>query len=145
MGYASSPRLGGAGATLGASLVKTQGEDGSCKALPPGIQGKRFQRTQTKAEFVRETLNQETLIFQVRKATLSEKGEGTARRGGRGENLLTFQLLKTQYRMGTTRDLFKKTRDTKETFHAKMSTIKDGNIMDLTETEEIKKRRQEYT
>ena len=96
MGYASSPRLGGAGATLGASLVKTQGEDGSCKALPPGIQGKRFQRTQTKAEFVRETLNQETLIFQVRKATLSEKGEGTARRGGRGENLLTFQLLKTQ-------------------------------------------------
>ena len=48
-------------------------------------------------------------------------------------------------RMGKTRDLFKKTRDTKETFHAKMSTIKDGNIMDLTETEEIKKRRQEYT
>ena len=47
--------------------------------------------------------------------------------------------------MRKTRDLFKKTRDTKETFHAKMSTIKDGNIMDLTETEEIKKRRQEYT
>ena len=85
------------------------------------------------------------MIFQVRKATLSEKGEGTARRRGRGENPLTFQLLKTQYRMGTTRDLFEKTRDTKETFHAKTGTIKDGNIMDLTETEEIKKRRQEYT
>ena len=43
-------------------------------------------------------------------------------------------------RMGKTRDLFKKTGDTKETFHAKMSTIKDRNGKDLTETEEIKKR-----
>ena len=43
-------------------------------------------------------------------------------------------------RMGKTRDLFKKIRDTKETFHAKMGTIKDRNIMDLTEAEDIKKR-----
>ena len=47
--------------------------------------------------------------------------------------------------MGKTRDLFKKIRDTKGTFHAKMSTIKDRNGMDLTEAEDIKKRWQEYT
>ena len=43
-------------------------------------------------------------------------------------------------RMGKTRDLLKKMRDTKGTFHPKMSTIKDRNCMDLTETEDIKKR-----
>ena len=48
-------------------------------------------------------------------------------------------------RMRKTRDLFKKIRDTKGTFHAKMGTIKDRNGMDLTETENIKKRWQEYT
>ena len=47
--------------------------------------------------------------------------------------------------MGRTRDLFKKFRDTKGTFHAKMNTIKDRNGMDLTEAEDIKKRWQEYT
>ena len=47
--------------------------------------------------------------------------------------------------MGKTRDLFKKTRDTKGTFHAKIGTIKDRNGMDLTEAEDIKKRWQEYT
>ena len=48
-------------------------------------------------------------------------------------------------RMGKARDLFKKIRDTKGTFHAKMSTIKDRNGMDLKEAEDIKKRWQEYT
>ena len=48
-------------------------------------------------------------------------------------------------RMGKTRDLFKKMRDTKGTFHAKMVTIKGKNDMDLTEAEDIKKRWQEYT
>ena len=47
--------------------------------------------------------------------------------------------------MGKTRDLFKKVRDTKGIFHAKMDTIKDRNGMDLTEVEDIKKRWQEYT
>ena len=47
--------------------------------------------------------------------------------------------------MGKTRDLFKKIRDTKGTFHAKMRSIKDRNGMDLTEAEDIKKRWQEYT
>ena len=48
-------------------------------------------------------------------------------------------------RMGKTRDLFNKIRDTKGTFHAKMSTIKDRNGMDLIEAEDIRKRWQEYT
>ena len=48
-------------------------------------------------------------------------------------------------RMGKTRDLFKKVRDTKGSFHAKMVTVKDRNGMDLTEAEDIKKRWQEYT
>ena len=48
-------------------------------------------------------------------------------------------------RMGKTRDLFKKIRDTEEIFHAKMGSIKDRNGMDLTEAEDTKKRRQEYT
>ena len=48
-------------------------------------------------------------------------------------------------RMGKTRDLLKKIRDTKGTFHAKMGSIKDRNGMDLTEAEDIKKRWQEYT
>ena len=47
--------------------------------------------------------------------------------------------------MGKTRDLFKKIRNTKRTFHAKMGSIKDRNGMDLTELEDIKKRWQEYT
>ena len=48
-------------------------------------------------------------------------------------------------RMGKTRDLFKKIRDTEGTFHAKMDSVKDRNSMELTEAEDIKKRWQEYT
>ena len=46
--------------------------------------------------------------------------------------------------MGKTRDVFKKIRDTKQIFHAKMASIKDRNCMDVTETEDIKKRWQQY-
>ena len=53
--------------------------------------------------------------------------------------------IKENNRMGMTRDLFKKIRDIKGTSHAKMTTIKDRNGMDLTEAEDIKKRWQEYT
>ena len=53
--------------------------------------------------------------------------------------------IKENSRMGKTKDLFKKIRETKGTFHAKMSTIKDRNGMELTEAEDIKKRWQEYT
>ena len=47
--------------------------------------------------------------------------------------------------MGKTRDLFKKVKDTKGTFHAKMGSIKDSNDIDLTEAEDIKRKQQEYT
>ena len=65
----------------------------------------------------------------------------------RRESLLSDQCKETEEnnRMGKTRDLFKKIRDTKGTFHAKMGSIKDRNSMDLTEAEDIKKRWQEYT
>ena len=53
--------------------------------------------------------------------------------------------MKENNRMGKTRDLFKKIRDTKGTFHVKMGTIKNRNRMDLTEAEDINKRWQEYT
>ena len=55
------------------------------------------------------------------------------------------QELEENNRMGKTRALFKKTRDAKGTFHAKMGLIKDRNGLDLTEAEDIKKRWQEYT
>ena len=53
--------------------------------------------------------------------------------------------IKENNRMAKTRDLFKKMRNTKGTFHAKLGSIKDRNSMDLTEAEDIKKRRQKYT
>ena len=56
-----------------------------------------------------------------------------------------MQEIEENNRMGKTRDLFKKIRDTKGTFHAKMVTINDRNNVDLTEAEEIKKKWQEYT
>ena len=56
-----------------------------------------------------------------------------------------YKEIEENSRMGKTRDLFKKIRDTKGTFHAKMGTIKDRNGRDLTEAEDIKKRCQEYT
>ena len=59
--------------------------------------------------------------------------------------VLSDQCKEINSRMGKTRDLFKNSRDTKETFYAKMGTIKGRNGMDLTDTEDIKKRWQEYT
>ena len=56
-----------------------------------------------------------------------------------------MQKIEENNRIGKTRDLFKKIRDTKGTFHAKMGSTKDRNGMDLTEAEDIKKRWQEYT
>ena len=56
-----------------------------------------------------------------------------------------YKEIEEKNRMEKTSDLFKKIRDTKGTFHAKMGTVKDRNSMDLTEAEDIKKRWQEYT
>ena len=56
-----------------------------------------------------------------------------------------YKAIEENNRMGKTRDLFKKIRNIKGTFHAKMGTIKDRSVLDLTEAEDIKKRWQQYT
>ena len=56
-----------------------------------------------------------------------------------------YKEIEVKNRMGKTRDIFKKIRDTKGAFHAKMGTIKDRNVIDLREAEDIQKRWQEYT
>ena len=102
-------------------------------------------------------LSEEALQIVVKRREAKSKGEkerysysnaefkGIARRDKKA--LLSDQCkeIEKNNRMGKTRDLFKKIRDTKGTFHAKMGTIKGGNDMDLTEAEDIKKRWQEYT
>ena len=59
--------------------------------------------------------------------------------------MISAKKIEESNRMGKTRDLFKKIRATKRTFHAKIGLIKDRNIMDQTEVEDIKKKWQEYT
>ena len=76
---------------------------------------------------------------------LSAEFQRIARRDEKGFLSDQCKEIEGNNRMGKTRDLFKKTRDTKGTFHAKMGSIKDRNVMDLTEAEDIKKRYQEYT
>ena len=84
--------------------------------------GKKERYTHLNAEFQR-------IVRTDKKAFLSDQCEETEENN----------------RMGKTRDLFKKIRATKGTYHAKMGTIKDRNVMDLTEAEDIKNRWQEYT
>ena len=76
---------------------------------------------------------------------MNAKFQRTTRRDKKGFLSDQRKEIEESKKMGKTRDRFKKIRDPKGTFHAKMSTIKDGNGMDLTEAEDIKKRRQEYT
>ena len=71
--------------------------------------------------------------------------QGIARRDKKAFLSDQCKEIEENNRMGMTRDLFEKIRETKGTFHAKMGTIKDRNGMDLTEAEDIKKRWQEYT
>ena len=71
--------------------------------------------------------------------------QGTARRDEKALFSDQCKEIEEKNRMGKTRDLFKKIRDTNGTFYAKMGSIKDRNDMDLTEAEDIKKRWQEYT
>ena len=71
--------------------------------------------------------------------------QGIARRDKKAFLSDQCKEIEENNRMGKTRDLFKKIRDTKGTFHAKMGLIRDRNGMDVTETEDIKKRWQEYT
>ena len=77
--------------------------------------------------------------------SLSTDFQTMARRDKKAFLSEQYKEIEENSRMGKTRDLFKKVRNIKGTFHAKMSKIKDRNGMDLTEAEDIKKRWQEYT
>ena len=102
-------------------------------------------------------LSEEALQIAVRRREVKSKGgkerythlNAEFQRVGRREKktFLSDQCkeIEENNRMGKTRDLFKTLRDNKGTFHAKMSSMKDKNGMDLTEAEDIKKRWQEYT
>ena len=102
-------------------------------------------------------LSEEALQIAVKIREVKSKGEKerythlnaefqrTARRHKKAFLSDECKEIEENNRMGNTRDLFKKIRDTKGMFHAKMGTIKDRNGMDLTEAEDIKKRWQEYT
>ena len=76
---------------------------------------------------------------------LNAEFQGIARRDKKAFLSDQCKEIEKNNRKGNTRDLFKKMRDTKGTFHAKMGSIKDRNGMDLTEAEDIKKRWQEHT
>ena len=105
----------------------------------------------------REILIEEALKIAVKRREVKSKGEkgrcshlnAELQRIARSDKkaFLSDQCkeIEENNRMGKTRDLFKKIRDTKGTFHTKMGLIKDRNSMDLTEAEDIKKRWKEYT
>ena len=102
-------------------------------------------------------LSEEALQIAVKRREVKGKGENErytqlnaqfqriARRDKKAFLSDKYKEIDENNRMWKTRDLFKKIRDTKGTFHVKMDTIKDRNGMDLTEAEDIKKRWQEYT
>ena len=102
-------------------------------------------------------LSEEALQIAVKRREVKSKGkkerhkhlnaefQRTARRDKKAFLTNQCKVIEENNRMGKTRDLVKKIRDTKGTFHAKMSSIKDRNGMDLTEAEDIKKRWQEHT
>ena len=81
----------------------------------------------------------------VRYTYLNAEFQRIARRGKKAFLSDQCKEIKENNKMGKTRDLFKKIRDTKGTFHAKMGTIKDRNGMGLTEVADVKMRWQEYT
>ena len=102
-------------------------------------------------------LSREALQIAVKRRKVKSKGrkerykhlnaefQGIARRDKKAFLSDQRKEIEENNRMGKTRDLFKKIRDTKGIFHAKRGSIKDRNGMDLTEAEDIKKRWQEYT
>ena len=102
-------------------------------------------------------MSEEALQIAVKRREVKSKGEKErythlnaefqriARRDKKAFLSDQWKEIEENNRMGKTRDLFKNIRDTKETFHAKMGSIKDRNGRDLTEAEDIKKRWQEYT
>ena len=106
---------------------------------------------------MQKSISEEVLQIAVKKREAKSKGENErythlnaefqriARRDKKAFLSDQCKEIEANNRMGKTRDHFKKIRDTKGTFHAKMGSIKDRNGRDLTEAEDIKKRWQEYT
>ena len=138
----------------GSHFVRTLHYDLSVLGGPsqPGIKTIPMENKCKKAKW----LSEEALQIAVKRRKVKSKGrkerykhlnaefQGIARRDKKA--FLSDQCKEIEEnRMGKTRDLFKKIRDTKGIFHAKMGSIKDRNGMDLTEAEDIKKRWQEYT
>ena len=80
-----------------------------------------------------------------RYTNLNAEFQRIARRDKKAFSRNQYKEIEENNRMGKTRDLFKKIRDTKAIFHTKMGSVKERNAMDLTETEDIKKRWQEHT
>ena len=93
------------------------------------MKGKRRKKKKKKERYTHLNAEFQRIVRRDEKAFISDQGKE----------------IEENNRMGKTRDLFKKIRDTKGTFHAKMGTIKDRNFMDITEAEDIKQRWQEYT
>ena len=110
-----------------------------------------------KCKKAKKQLSEEALQIAVKRRDVKGKGEKEgyshlnaefqriARRDKKAFLSNQYKEIEENNRMGKTRDLFKKMRDTKGIFHAKMGTVKDRNGMDLIEAEDIKKRWQEYT
>ena len=100
-----------------------------------------------KAKWLPEEALQIAVKRREAKSKREKEGYTHLRIARREESFLSDQCkeIEENNRMGKTRDLFKKIRDTKGTFYAKMGLIKDGSYVDLTETEDIKKTWQEYT
>ena len=86
-----------------------------------------------------------TIGIHISSITLSSEFQRIARKDKKAFLSNQCKEIEENNRMGKTRDLFKKIRDSKGIFHAKMGSIKDRNAMDITEAEDIKKRCQEYT
>ena len=119
--------------------------------------GSRTVDSSEAVELLESILSGEALQIAVKRREVKSKGEkerykhlhAEFQRIARSDKKAFFsnqcKEIEGNNRMGKTRDLFKKIRDTKGTFHAKMSSIKDRNGMDLKEAEDIKKRWQEYT
>ena len=128
-------------------------DGGSCHCTGDRIKTISKKKKWKKAKW----LSEETLQIAEKRREAKSKGENErythvnvefqriARRDKKAFFRDQCKDIKENNRMGKTRDVFKKIKNTKRTFHAKMSSIKDRNGMDLTEAEDIKKRWQEYT
>ena len=131
--------------------------DELCREVCDTVQDTGIKTIPMEKKSKRKWLSEKTLQISVKRSELNSKGvkerytrlnaefQGIARRDKKAFFSDQGKEIEENNRMGKTRDLFKKIRDTKGTFHAKMGSIKDRDGMNLTEAEDIKKRWQEYT